>query len=143
MCTCLCAQACTCLHAAASAFMQLPRHGVASRGCGSPAYLIISHCRGSDLHDCQPGGVHAPLPHPACRSPFIEWFHRLLVPGAHYAQFWADPNDRDDVLKAVHALREVQGRDPEALAAAAAANQQVVARWAARGPHRWSRPMRP
>ncbi|KAG2433895.1 hypothetical protein HXX76_008248 [Chlamydomonas incerta] len=62
------------------------------------------------------------------RSPFIEWYYRLLTPGSHHLEFWTGRLNRDDVLRALAAARQAAAADLPALQAAVAANRDIAAR---------------
>lgn len=64
------------------------------------------------------------------RSPYVEWYYRLLTPGAHYLEYWTGRLNRDDVLRALAAARQAAAADPPGLQAAVAANRDIAARWA-------------
>ncbi|GLI67333.1 hypothetical protein VaNZ11_011521 [Volvox africanus] len=68
------------------------------------------------------------------RSPFIEYYSRLQVPGAHYLEFWKDPEDPLDVLRLLEEARAVTTGDWEGLRAATQANQAIAARYLAMEP---------
>ncbi|KAG2446503.1 hypothetical protein HYH02_008494 [Chlamydomonas schloesseri] len=63
------------------------------------------------------------------RSPFIEWYYRLLTPGSHFLEFWTGRLNRDDVLRALAAARQAAAADPAGLQAAVAANRDIAARY--------------
>ncbi|KAG2449613.1 hypothetical protein HYH02_005146 [Chlamydomonas schloesseri] len=68
------------------------------------------------------------------RSPYIEYYSRLQVPGVHYLEFWTDPTDPDDLLRVLAAARVTAREDPAGLRAAVQANQALAARYNARLP---------
>ncbi|EFJ41531.1 hypothetical protein VOLCADRAFT_98550 [Volvox carteri f. nagariensis] len=68
------------------------------------------------------------------RSPYIEYYSRLQVPGVHYLEFWKDPHDPLDVLRVLAEARAAAASDPEGMRAAVQANQAIAARYIAMEP---------